>query len=336
MKKKTLLPTGIAIILVSAILISIFISLNDQKNSKNEKFKIAYICKQLSNSWFQQVSKGIENSCKKYDIEYLPLDAEYNDEKCIQFVDDAINWGADGILICTTNQELGPVIAEKCVKASVNLVTIDDSMKDKNGMQLPHIGMATTELCILGGTALAKLANEKGFFDEGNIVGVIQIDVPTLSVIGERLVGYREALKAQTPLKEKDFIIIESSTGMIKENLPKVKEALKKYTKITHWIITGVNDESAIAPLWILRENGVLDKNIIACGLGLSSRDEVKSEFLKGNKNYITIAAQPEVEGQKGVDMIYENLVNGTRFKTVTVLGGQIITCDNYKIFMEN
>ena len=299
--------------------------------------KIAYICKQASNSWFQEVIAGIGDECKKYNIEYVVYDADFDDEKCIEYVDDAINWGADGILICTTNQDLGPEIAQKCERAGVLIVTIDDTMLSSAGEQLPHIGMATTELCTMGGTALAKLAKENGFFDSpNNVVRVLQIDVPTLTVFGERLTGYRQALISQTPLTEDDFIVIDSPTGMFNENFPVARETVEQYKDVTHWIITGGNDDSAIAMLYALREMGVPDERIIACGLGPSARELVEKEFSTGNKNYISIAAQPQLEGQTGVDMVYEKITNSVELKTMTVIGGQVMTCDNYKMFFEN
>lgn len=335
MKGKILIWGIAAVIIITLVFASITIFKN-YKSEDDEKIKIAYICKQLSNSWFQEVTTGISNTCKKYDIDYMNFDANFDDIKCMSYIDDAIKWGANGILICTTNQQLGPEIAQKCKDSDVVLVTIDDSMTDKNGANLPHIGMATTELCIMGGSAIAKMANEKEFFAEGNIVKVLQIDVPTLSVMQERNAGYEEALKAQTLLKKEDFIVIDSPTGMIEENLTAVRNVLKNTGDTTHWIITGGNDESALSLVYVLRELGVPEENMIACGLGLSARTNVVREFLNGNRNYISIAAQPQLEGEKGVEMIYKDIVDGIKPKTMTVIGGQIITMDNYKIFIDN
>jgi ABC-type sugar transport system substrate-binding protein len=335
-KRRKLSSLILCIVIIVSMLLGTMLLTSCETGGTGERIKIAYICKQLSNTWFQQVTKGISNTCKKYGIEYLEYDANFDDAKCLEYVDEAIDAGADGILITTTKQEFGPVIAQKCSDAGVLLMTIDDTMLDGNGVQLPHIGMATSELSTMGGTALAKLAKEKGFFNDGNRVAVIQINITNLSVFKERIVGYREALIAQTPLREDNFIIIYSPTGMVVENLPVTREKLLNYSNITHWIITGGNDESAIAPLFVLREKGVPEENIIACGLGLSSRVEVEQEFKNGNENYISIAAQPQLEGQKGVEMIYDNLVNGTKIKSMTVIGGQIITSDNYRIFFEN
>lgn len=298
--------------------------------------KIAYICKQLSNSWFQQVTAGLNKGCKEYGIEYTAYDANYNDQACLKAVNDAIRWGANGIAICTTNQALGPQIADQCRNAGIPVVTVDDTMKDGKGNTLPHIGMATKELGTMGGTVLAKMAFERDFFNKGNVVKVLQLDVPQLSVIGERLVGYREALMAQTPLTEGDFIVQDGPTGMLAETLPVAKEVIKAHPEVTHWIITGCNDESALAPLYVLRDMGFDMSHVIASGLGGSSWDLVEKEFSSGNANYVTIAAQPDIEGERAAELLYNNIVNGADLSDLTVFGGKVITADNYRLFSQD
>lgn len=76
----------------------------------------------------------------------------------------------------------------------------------------------------------------------------------------------------------------------------------------------------------VLRELGVPAERILACGLGgyeLSIR-----EFETGNSNYITVMTQPDVEGAKAAEMMYEYLVNGTEMNTSIILGGVVATCD--------
>jgi L-arabinose transport system substrate-binding protein len=318
--------------MASAVLF--YFQYNSKPGARN--LKIAYICKQLSNSWFQQVTAGLSKGCKEYGVDYIAYDANYNDQTCLEAVSDAIKWGADGIAICTTNQALGPQIADECHNAGIPIVTIDDTMKDSRGKTLPHIGMATKELGTMGGTVLAKMANERGFFNKGNVVKVLQLDVPHLSVIGERLVGYREALMAQTPLTGIDFIVKAGPTGMLAENLPIARDVIKAHPEVTHWIIAGCNDESALAPLYVLRDLGFDMNHVIASGLGGSSWDLVIKEFTNGNANYVTIAAQPDIEGERAAELLYNNIVNGTELTDLTVFGGKVITVDNYRLYSQD
>jgi len=331
--KRKILMSVLILVIIGFIT---FYMIYDNNTQRDDEIKVAYICKDLSNSWFEDVVRGIKNSSLEHDVNYIVYNADFDDAKCLEYVDAAIEWGADGILICTTNQKLGPAIAKKCSEAEVMLVTIDDTMTDDNGFQLPHIGMATTELCTMGGSALSKMAKERDFFAEGNIVKVLQIDVSILSVFQERLSGYNEAIITQTPIVLDDIITIDSPTGMLYDNIEVLKASDIDWHSATHWIITGSNDDCALACLYVLREAGIPEDNIIACGLGLSSRENVLNEFVSGNENYISIAAQPEVEGEKGVEMVYEYVNKGVSPNSMTVIGGQIITMNNYKMLIED
>lgn len=296
----------------------------------DETVKIAYICKDLTNQWFVEVDKGLSKKCVELGIEYKAFDAKYNDEACLSAVDAAIDWGADAIGICTTNQVLGSRIARSCKNAAIPLITIDDTMADDTGKPLPHVGMPSYEIGVLGGTALARMAKERDFFGSGNIVKVLQIDVPTLSVIGERLNGYTDALMAATPLMKEDFIIVNSTSGMYDEDLVALNKVAMTLTEATHWLITGVNDDSAAACIDVLQQNGFSKNDILACGLGGYMVDE----FKEGNRNYITIVTQPHREGEKAAEMLYKFIKEGVELSDLTVVGGKVATLDNYMMLI--
>jgi len=301
------------------------------EGSEKGRLKFAYICKDLSHDWFQRVLAGLEKKCKELDVDFVSYDAEFSDELCMEALERAIENGTDGIAICTTNQKLGPEIAAKCKKAGIPLITIDDTMSDESGQRLPHIGMATRELGTLGGRALAKMAAERDFFRGGNRVKVLQIDVSELSVIAERLEGYRMALMASTPLMLEDFVVVDSKTGMYDENLKALGSITALLQEPTHWIVTGINDDCAIAGMAALREIGFPMDNVIACGLGgylMSAR-----EFESGNGNYIVTITQPDQEGEKAIEMLYSCVTKDVQLSDLVVLGGKVATVDNFRMF---
>ena len=73
--------------------------------------------------------------------------------------------------------------------------------------------------------------------------------------------------------------------------------------------------------------------HIIACGLG--GYELSVQEFENGNQNYITVMTQPDMEGAKGAEMLYENITEGKPISSSYVLGGMVATCDNYMIYFK-
>jgi L-arabinose transport system substrate-binding protein len=303
---------------------------------KKEDLKFVYISKQLTHQWFLQEEMGIKKACDELGIEYVGIDSDGNDEKCLADIDNAFSMGADALLMCITNQSMGPNVAKRCAEEGIPLVTIDDNIVDEDGNPVPHVGMPTKEVGELGGEELAKMANERGFFEEGNNVKVLQIDIPTNTVFGPRLEGYKEALMENTPLTEEDFITVEAAdpTAAYEGNLTVSSPVILGHPEVTHWIITGANDDCALAPMKILEEQGFEMDNVLACGLG--GYEMSLEQFKNGNESYIAIVLQPDVEGYEAVKVAYEYIVNGTEMPENTFISGSIANAENYLEFYPN
>ena len=301
-----------------------------------EDLKFVYVCKQLSHPWFVQEEMGIKKACDELGIEYVGIDSDNNDEKCLADIQSAFSMEADALLICITNQSMGPNVADLCAQEGVALVTIDDNILDSEGNQVPHVGMPTKEVGTLGGEELAKMANERGFFEDGNVVKVLQIDIPTNTVFAPRLDGYKEALMAATPLQDEDFIRVDANdaTAEYEGNLQVSSPVILAHPEVTHWIVTGANDDCALAPMAILQEQGFDMANVLGCGLG--GYEMSLEQFKNGNESYIAIVLQPDVEGYKAVYEAYENIVNGTPMEENIFVSGSIANVENYLEYYPN
>lgn len=308
----------------------------ESKTKSGEDLKFVYISKQLTHPWFVQEEMGIKKACEELGIEYVGIDSDGNDEKCLSDIDSAFSMDADALLMCITNQSMGPNVAERCKEEGIPLITIDDNIVDENGDPVPHVGMPTKEVGELGGEELAKMANERGFFEEGNVVKVLQIDIPTNTVFGPRLDGYKEALMENTPLTEDDFIRVEAGdpTAAYEGNLEVSTPVIVGHPEVTHWIITGANDDCALAPMTILEEQGFDMNNVLGCGLG--GYEMSLEEFKAGNESYIAIVLQPDVEGYKAVQIAYDYIVNGTEMPENTFVSGSIANAENYLEYFPN
>ena len=297
--------------------------------------KFVYISKQLSHPWFIQEEMGIKKACEELGIEYTGIDSNNNDEKCLADIDNAFSMGADALLICITNQSMGPNVADMCEKEGVALVTIDDNIERSDGTQVPHVGMPTGEVGELGGEALAEMATERGFFEDGNVVKVLQIDIPTNTVFAPRLDGYKKALMENTPLTEDDFIRVDANdaTAEYEGNMQVASPIILAHPE-DYWIITGANDDCALAPLDVLQENGFDMTHTLGCGLG--GYEMSLERFKAGEENYIAIVLRPDIEGYEAVYEAYNYIVNGEEMQENTFVSGSVANAENYLEFYPN
>ncbi|MCP4397762.1 MAG: substrate-binding domain-containing protein [bacterium] len=298
-------------------------------SAADKEFKFAYVCKMLTHPWFIEEENGIKARTEKLGLDYVGVDGNLDDETFLQGVDNVIGQGADALMVVVTNQALGPVVVEKAQEAGIPVMTIDDVIHDSDGNQIPHVGLPTTATGEMGGHALAKLAEERGFFAEGNVVKVMQIDMSFLSVVHDRTVGYKAALMEDLPgLKDEDFLVQDSKTGMFEDNLPIASAILNSHPEVTHWIVTGINDDGAVAPLRIFEESGFPLENVLACGLGgyVTSYEE----FQKEHNSYIVTKLQPFAEGEAAVQLLYDFLTEGKEPPQMSLISGVVVTKEDH------
>lgn len=302
-------------------------------DSAETSYKIGYVSKMLTNQWFTLENQGLEGACNDLGLEYVAIDANLDDEACDSAINNLLAQEIDALAICITNQGNGPAVAMKCKEAGIPLITIDDGFVDEEGNQVPHVGMPTVEVGELGGKKLAEYANERNFFAEGNVVKVLEVDIPSVSVLGERLQGYRNSLLADTPLTEDDFITVETSDGMLEDTIPVAQSTVQAHPEVTHWIVGGTSDDAAIACLKAFEEAGLAQENYLACGLG--GYEMAVEEFQKGNDSFMTIVLDPYKEGYTAVELLYDNLKNGTEIPQNTFVNGQVATLENWEEMIE-
>ena len=186
-------------------------------------------------------------------------------------------------MFCITDQAMGPAVTDRLKAAKIPYVTINDNVKQSDGKDAPHVGIDTYGACFKGGEAMGKLAVKRGFFKAGNVVKIMSVDVSFKTFLHERTVGYQDGIIKNSPLKKADCITMDNETGMFEQVLPVAQGIINAHPEVTHWLITGLNDDSAVAPLRALEEAGFDMDNVIACGLGGYSLSV--DEFKKGNKN---------------------------------------------------
>jgi len=327
-----------AVLLLAGGITSVFAGGEQEKaevSAEEKPLKLGYVCKMLTHPWFIQEDWGCREKCKELGVEYASVDTNLDDEQTLAAVDNLIAQEFDGLAVVTPNIGLGCAIDRMCKEAGVAWILIDSATEnDCDGNEIPMVEMPSFDGGVMGGEALADLAKKKGFFEAGNIVKVLAIDIPTINVVHDRALGYKKGLFDNCPdLKEENFIFADSVNGMFEDVLEVSSAVFNAHPDATHWIIAGLNDDCGIAPLQSLREAGFTMENAIACGLG--GNELSLDQFKNGNENYICVVMPSDGEGAAAMQQLYDNITKGTPLKHEYV-PGKIASVDNYLEFFPN
>ncbi len=307
---------------------------NAQKDAEKQ-LRFGYISKMLTHPWFIDESKGLATRSKELGVDYIAIDANQDDEAFMAAFDNLLARNVDAIFFCITDPKLGPAIVDRARAAKVPIMTIDDNIKDSKGNPIPHVGMPTTEVGYQGGEALANEARKRGFFKAGNVVKVMSVNVSFKEFLNERTLGYHAALKKFAPeIPARNFIDQDNKTGMFEDVLPVAAAILNANPDATHWIVTGINDDSALAPLRIFEENGFPLDRVISCGLG--GYKSSLEEFQKAHSSYIVNKTQPYQQGYMAAQLMYDHIKQGKALPETTYVPGVIVTKENYTTFEWN
>jgi L-arabinose transport system substrate-binding protein len=316
------------ILLLVALLMAIAVATPVFAQVQPKDVKIIYVCKMLTHPWFQEEDKGAKAMAAKLGITYIGIDANLSDEAFMAGIESAISQKASGIAFCITDQAMGPAVTDRLKAAKIPYVTINDNVKQSDGKDAPHVGIDTYGSCFAGGVAMAKLAEKRGFFKPGNVVKILSVDVSFKTFLHERTIGYQDGIIKNSPLKKSDCITMDNETGMFEQVLPVAQGIINAHPEVTHWLITGLNDDSAVAPLRALEEAHFNMDNAIACGLGGYSLST--DEFKKGNKNYLTIKLQPQTHGSEAVRVLFEFITQKKPLKGFTPTSGVVVGFDDW------
>jgi len=213
----------------------------------------------LQNS-FVSTATGLGADTKKFNAKLDP-------NLGISLVNDAISAGAKGIAITVPDQTIGPAIAKAAKDAGVTLIATDDGIKDASGTAVPFVGFDGKDMGKKVGDAAAKLLTDSGWLkDSSKTVGVLSVEVQTLSVCNDRTDNEKAAIIAAGVTKAQVFSV--PYTGETLSAQDAAGPVITANPKVTNWVVFGCNDEGVLGTLNALATAGVTPDNIIGVGLG--------------------------------------------------------------------
>jgi len=279
----------------------------------------------LQNS-FVDTAAGLGAEAKKFDAKLDP-------NLGVSLVNDAISAGAKGIAITVPDQTIGPAIAKAAKDAGVVLIATDDSIKDADGNPVPFVGFDGKDMGKKVGEAAAKLLGDSGWLkDSAKKVGVLSVEVQTLSVCNDRTDNEKAAIKAAGVTDAQIFPV--PYTGEALSSQDAAGPVITAHPEVTNWVVFGCNDEGVLGTLNALATAGVKADDVI--GVGLGAYEACKpwaAGQASGFKAGLFISGLDV--GKTAATVLNDAVVNGKTPPASSYAPTSIVDAKNYKDIMD-
>jgi L-arabinose transport system substrate-binding protein len=275
----------------------------------------------LQNS-FVETATGLGADANKFDAKLDP-------NLGVSLVNDAISAGAKGIAITVPDQTIGPAIAKAAKDAGVVLIATDDSIVDEAGNPVNFVGFDGKDMGKKVGEAAAKLLTDSGWLsDAAKKVGVLPVEVQTLSVCNDRTDNQKAAIIAAGVPEAQIFPVPYTGEALSAQDA--AGPVITANPDITNWIVFGCNDEGVLGTLNALATAGVSPDNII--GVGLGAYEACKpwaAEQPSGFKAALFISGLDV--GSTAAQVLYDAVVNGVEPPAFSIAPTTIVDPSNFK-----
>lgn len=299
-------------------------------SSGNKPVKIGFLVKSATEPWFQTEWRFADEEAKKLGCEILKAEVKDAD-KVVSELDSLKVKGAQGVIICSPDQKLGPTIVEKAEQNGLKLITVDDRLvgaDDKPMTNVHHLGIDAKNIGKAVGEGLLAEMKKRGWKPEE--VGLIALTIDTLDTAKDRIGGAVEALTAagfpsaniyRSPWKE-PFVI---ETAQDAANIVLTQHPDKKF-----WLAIASNDDGVLGAVRATEGRQIAAANVIGIGInGTSGVDDLKKSQPTGF--FGSILLSPRQHGASTVDMMYEWITKSAEPKMETWTTGTLITRDNFR-----
>jgi L-arabinose transport system substrate-binding protein len=275
----------------------------------------------LQNS-FVQTATGLGADAKKFDAKLDP-------NLGVSLVNDAISAGAKGIAITVPDQTIGPAISKAAKDAGVVLIATDDSIKDANGNPVPFVGFDGKDMGKKVGAAAGKLLTDSGWLKDSSAkVGVLSVEVQTLSVCNDRTDNEKAQIKAAGVTDAQIFSV--PYTGETLNAQDAAGPIITAHPDVNRWVVFACNDEGVLGTLNALGTAGVKPENIIGVGLGAYEACKPWAAGQPSGFKAALFISGLDV-GKTAATVLYDSVTKGTPPPAASYAPTTIVDANNYK-----
>lgn len=294
---------------------------------------LVVINKSADQQYFIDLQTSFVENANQLGADAKKFDAKLDPNLGVSLVNDAISAGAKGIAITVPDQTIGPAIAKAAKDAGVVLIATDDSIKDADGNPVPFVGFDGKDMGKKVGEAAAKLLDDGGWLtDSSKKVGVLSVEVQTLSVCNDRTDNEKAAIKAAGVADSSIFPV--PYTGETLSAQDAAGPIITAHPDVTNWVVFGCNDEGVLGTLNALATAGVQPDNIIGVGLGAyeACKPWVANQP-SGFKAALFISGLDV--GKTAATVLYDAVVNGKTPPPASYAPTSIVDASNFQTIMD-
>ncbi len=295
--------------------------------------KIGFIVKQPEEPWFQQEWKFAEDCAKEMGFELLKKSGT-DGEKVLAEIDNLASAGAQGFVICTPDQKLGPAIVAKAKAANLKVMSVDDRFVGPDGQfmaDVPHMGISARKIGEMVGKGLAAEMEKRGW--DASEVGCAAITYKQLETSKERTDGATEALLAAGFPQDRIYESAEKTTDT-QGSMDAMNILLTQHPQVKKWLIFSMNDEGVLGAVRAAEGAGFNAENTIGIGIGGTT---AIAEFRRSEPTgfFASVLINPYRHGYETSKLMYEWIAQGKEPPKETYTEGTLETRDTLEKTMK-
>ncbi len=301
--------------------------------ASGEKPLLVAINKSADQQYFIDLQNSFVDTANSLGADAKKFDAKLDPNLGVSLVNDAISAGAKGIAITVPDQTIGPAIAKAASDAGVVLIATDDSIKDENGNPVPFVGFNGKDMGKKVGEAASQLLTDAGWLnDSSKKVGVLSVEVQTLSVCNDRTDNEKAAIKAAGVTDEQIFTVPYTGESLSAQDA--AGPVITAHPDVTNWIVFGCNDEGVQGTLNALATAGVTPDNIIGVGLGAYEACKPWAAGQPSGFKAALFISGLDV-GNTAATVLYDAVVNGVTPPEASYAPTSIVDASNFTTVMD-
>lgn len=305
----------------------------DESASAEDVPLLVVINKSADQQYFIDLQDSFSATAAELGADAKRFDAKLDPGLGVSLVNDAISAGAKGIAITVPDQTIGPAIAQVAAEAGVVLIATDDNIEDAEGNPVPFVGFDGKEMGAKVGEAAAQLLTDSGWLeDESRKVGVLSIEVQTLSVCNDRTDNEKAAVVDVGLPEEQIFPVPYTGEALSAQDA--AGPIITANPDVTNWVVFGCNDEGVLGALNALGTAGVTTEDIIGVGLGAYEACKPWAAGQESGFKAGLFISGLDV-GATAATVLYEAVVNGVAPEANTYAPTSIVTPENYTELMD-
>ncbi|HTQ09239.1 MAG TPA: substrate-binding domain-containing protein [Fimbriimonadaceae bacterium] len=295
----------------------------------NASTKVAFIVKKPDEPWFQLEWRFADQAAKDDSFQLIKLPAT-DSTAVIPAIDNAAAQGAQGLVICTPDVNLGPAIVNECKKNNMKLITVDDQLvgpdhKFIDGVH--HVGISAHKIGEMVGHALMAEMKKRGWNPAET--GMLVVTYEELDTAKQRTDGEIGAAEQDGFPAANVYKMAEKGQDVSDSKLA-ATTVLTQHQQIKNWLVTSMNDAGCVGGVRATETFNIAPDHVIGIGINgdTSAIDDLKKPL---TGLFGTVLLQAKIHGYHTSDMMYHWIKDGKQPPMITYTDGILMTRDNFK-----